>query len=99
VHNSGHWTLDGAVCSQFENHLRAIAGLPLGSTALRGPCAMVNFIGSVPDLAKLAAIPGLHLHLYGKQAKPARKIGHANLTASSESELKRALRKLDALTK
>jgi 5-(carboxyamino)imidazole ribonucleotide synthase len=97
VHNSGHWTLDGAVCSQFENHLRAIAGLPLGSTALRGPCAMVNFIGSVPESARLAAIPGLHLHLYGKQAKPARKIGHANLTASTPAELKRALRKLDAL--
>jgi 5-(carboxyamino)imidazole ribonucleotide synthase len=97
VHNSGHWTIDGAVCSQFENHLRAIAGLPLGSTALRGPCAMVNFIGTVPEPAKLAAIPGLHLHLYGKQAKPARKIGHANLTAETEGKLKAALRRLDAL--
>ena len=97
VHNSGHWTLDGAVCSQFENHLRAIAGLPLGSTAMRGPCAMVNFIGAVPELARLARIEGLHLHLYGKQAKPARKIGHANLTASSESELKHALERLSAL--
>ncbi|MGH8442585.1 MAG: 5-(carboxyamino)imidazole ribonucleotide synthase [Nevskiaceae bacterium] len=97
VHNSGHWTIDGAVCSQFENHLRAIAGLPLGSTAMRGPAAMVNFIGSVPDLARLAEIPGLHLHLYGKAAKPARKIGHANLTALSESELKDALQRLSAL--
>jgi len=98
VHNSGHWTIDGAQCSQFENHLRAIAGLPLGSTAMRGHCAMVNFIGAVPDLAKLAQIPELHLHLYGKQAKPSRKIGHANLTASSESELKHALEKLSVLT-
>jgi 5-(carboxyamino)imidazole ribonucleotide synthase len=97
VHNSGHWTLDGAVCSQFENHLRAVAGLPLGSTALRGPCAMVNFIGTVPELSALAKIPGLHVHLYGKQAKPARKIGHANLTAGSEAELKKALKKLGAL--
>ncbi len=97
VHNSGHWTLDGAVCSQFENHLRAVAGLPLGSTAMRGPCAMVNFIGAVPDLAQLAKIPQLHLHLYGKAAKPARKIGHANLTAASEAELRRALKKLTAL--
>jgi len=97
VHNSGHWTLDGADCSQFENHLRAVAGLPLGSPAMRGPCAMVNFIGAVPDLAKLAQIPRLHLHLYGKQAKPARKIGHANLTAGSEAELKKALQKLSAL--
>jgi 5-(carboxyamino)imidazole ribonucleotide synthase len=97
VHNSGHWTLDGAQCSQFENHLRAIAGLPLGSTAMRGPCAMVNFIGEVPELEKLAAIPGLHVHLYGKQAKPARKIGHANLTASTDGELKQALERLAAL--
>jgi 5-(carboxyamino)imidazole ribonucleotide synthase len=97
VHNSGHWTIDGAVCSQFENHLRAVAGLPLGSTAMRGPSAMVNFIGSVPDLARLAKIPQLHVHLYGKAAKPSRKIGHANLTASSEAELKHALEKLAAL--
>lgn len=97
VHNSGHWTIDGAQCSQFENHLRAVAGLPLGSTALRGPCAMVNFIGAVPELSRLAAIPGLHVHLYGKQAKPARKIGHANLTADSEAQLKVALERLTAL--
>ncbi|MGQ0587033.1 MAG: 5-(carboxyamino)imidazole ribonucleotide synthase [Gammaproteobacteria bacterium] len=97
VHNSGHWTLDGAVCSQFENHLRAIAGLPLGSTAMRGPCAMVNFIGSVPELSKLARIPGLHVHLYGKAAKPARKIGHANITAGRPAELKSALEKLEKL--
>lgn len=97
VHNSGHWTLDGAQCSQFENHLRAIAGLPLGSTALRGPCAMVNFIGAVPDLAQLARIPELHVHLYGKQAKPARKVGHANLTASSASSLDAALAHLQPL--
>jgi 5-(carboxyamino)imidazole ribonucleotide synthase len=97
VHNSGHWTLDGAVCSQFENHLRAIAGLPLGSTAMRGPCAMVNFIGSAPELSKLAGIPGLHVHLYGKAAKPARKIGHANVTAKTGADLKKALKKLNAL--
>ena len=97
VHNSGHWTIDGAQCSQFENHLRAIAGLPLGSTALRGHAAMVNFIGAVPELAQLARIPGLHVHLYGKQAKPARKIGHANLTAASEGELKGALERLEKL--
>lgn len=97
VHNSGHWTIDGAQCSQFENHLRAIAGLPLGSTAMRGHAAMVNFIGEVPDLGRLAGITGLHLHLYGKAAKPARKVGHANLTASSESALNAALEKLRAL--
>ena len=97
VHNSGHWTLDGAQCSQFENHLRAIAGLPLGSTALRGHAAMVNFIGTVPSLEKLAEIPGLQVHLYGKQAKPARKIGHANLTADTPQQLAAALGQLAAL--
>jgi len=97
VHNSGHWTIDGAQCSQFENHLRAIAGLPLGSTALRGHAAMVNFIGTHPALAELTRIPGLHVHLYGKQPKPARKIGHANLTAASEAELEAALNQLEAL--
>lgn len=97
VHNSGHWTIDGAVCSQFENHLRAIAGLPLGATALRGPCAMVNFIGTVPDAAALLQIPELHLHLYGKQAKPARKIGHANLTAADTAGLEAALARLQSL--
>jgi 5-(carboxyamino)imidazole ribonucleotide synthase len=96
VHNSGHWTIDGAQCSQFENHLRAIAGWPLGSTAMRGHAAMVNFIGELPDLGRLAEIPELHLHLYGKQAKPARKIGHANLTAASAGALKTALEKLHA---
>lgn len=97
VHNSGHWTIDGAVCSQFENHLRAVAGLPLGSTAMRGPCAMVNFIGAVPELAKLTQIPELRVHLYGKQAKPARKVGHANVVADSEEKLGAALRRLAAL--
>jgi 5-(carboxyamino)imidazole ribonucleotide synthase len=81
VHNSGHWSIEGAEVSQFENHLRAIAGLPLGSTRLRGHSMMVNFIGEAPDTARLAAIPGLHVHHYGKTPKPQRKVGHATLTA------------------
>ena len=97
VHNSGHWTIEGAQCSQFENHLRAVAGLPLGSTALRGPCAMVNFIGSAPPTAALAAIPGLHIHHYGKAAKPQRKVGHATITADTEAELDSALERVIAL--
>ncbi len=97
VHNSGHWTIDGAQCSQFENHLRAIAGLPLGSTATRGHCAMVNFIGEIPDLKALARIPGLQVHLYGKEAKPARKVGHATVTAASENELAASLAVVNAL--
>jgi len=97
VHNSGHWSIEGAECSQFENHLRAVAGLPLGSTALRGPSAMVNFIGQAPDTAALAAIPGLHVHLYGKSPKPLRKIGHATVTANNDAELQQRLAQLVAL--
>jgi 5-(carboxyamino)imidazole ribonucleotide synthase len=97
VHNSGHWTIEGAVCSQFENHLRAIAGLPLGSTALRAPCVMVNFIGDVPGNAEMAAIPDLHIHHYGKTPKPQRKVGHATLLATSEALLQEQLARLNAL--
>ena len=76
VHNSGHWTIEGAETSQFENHLRAVTGLPLGSTAARGSSAMVNLIGAVPDAAAIADVPGAHLHLYGKEPRPGRKLGH-----------------------
>ena len=80
VHNSGHWTIEGACTSQFENHVRAVAGLPLGDASLRaGPCVMVNIIGERPDAQALLAVPGLHLHDYGKAARPGRKIGHATL--------------------
>lgn len=87
VHNSGHWSIEGAEVSQFENHLRAIAGLPLGSTALRGHSIMYNFIGEAPDTRALAAIPGLHVHHYGKTPKPQRKVGHATLTAETAERL------------
>ena len=97
VHNSGHWSIEGAVCSQFENHLRAIAGLPLGSTALRGHSAMVNFIGDAPKNAALAQIPGVHIHHYGKSPKPQRKVGHATVTADSEAQLAERLARLQAL--
>lgn len=97
VHNSGHWSIEGAEVSQFENHLRAIAGLPLGSTALRGHSLMVNFIGEAPDTAALAAIPGLHVHHYGKTPKPQRKVGHATLTAESAEILAVRRLQLEAL--
>ncbi|MER3485135.1 MAG: 5-(carboxyamino)imidazole ribonucleotide synthase, partial [Chloroflexota bacterium] len=70
VHNSGHWTIEGAETSQFENHLRAVLGLPLGSTAPRGVSAMLNLIGTVPHRAAVLAHPGAHLHLYGKTPRP-----------------------------
>ncbi|MFA6606295.1 MAG: 5-(carboxyamino)imidazole ribonucleotide synthase, partial [Sphingomonas sp.] len=78
VHNSGHWTIEGAVCSQFENHIRAICGLPLGDTGLTAPTvAMENLIGHDADRwAEILAEPGAHLHLYGKETRPGRKMGH-----------------------
>ena len=88
VHNSGHWTIDGAECSQFENHLRAISGLPLGGTGMVEHSLMFNWIGRMPPLASAMAIPGLHWHDYGKQARPGRKIGHATLTAPSAADLR-----------
>ncbi|MGQ0502862.1 MAG: 5-(carboxyamino)imidazole ribonucleotide synthase [Panacagrimonas sp.] len=97
VHNSGHWSIEGAEVSQFENHLRAVAGLPLGSTALRGPSMMFNFIGEAPDTAALAAIPGVHVHHYGKTPKPQRKVGHATVTASTEAELQERSGRVQAL--
>ena len=97
VHNSGHWSIEGAECSQFENHLRAIAGLPLGGTGLRGASAMVNFIGTAPPLEALAALAGVHTHLYGKLPKPQRKIGHATVTAADEAALEVRLAALLAL--
>ena len=90
VHNSGHWTIEGAATSQFENHLRAILGLPLGSTD-EPASAMVNLIGdAAPTAADVLAVPGAHLHLYGKEPRPGRKLGHVTLvepTATSESDL------------
>ncbi len=97
VHNSGHWSIEGAEVSQFENHLRAIAGLPLGATALRGPSVMVNFIGAAPALNEAAAIAGVHIHLYGKTPKPQRKIGHATITAPDAETLAVRLTALQAL--
>ena len=88
VHNSGHWTIEGATCSQFENHLRAISGLPLGDTDMKAWSMMFNWIGEMPDQKKAMAVPGLHWHDYGKLPRPGRKIGHATLTAKSMQELK-----------
>jgi 5-(carboxyamino)imidazole ribonucleotide synthase len=87
VHNSGHWTIDGATCSQFENHLRAITGLPLGETNMITHSLMFNWIGEMPDRMQVMAIPGVHWHDYGKSPRPGRKIGHATLTAESMEAL------------
>jgi 5-(carboxyamino)imidazole ribonucleotide synthase len=94
VHNSGHWTIEGAQCSQFENHLRAIAGLPLGSTAARGHSAMVNLLGHIPDRSGLIGIEGVHLHDYGKAARPGRKLGHCTMTDMDRDRLMSSLQSL-----
>ncbi len=85
VHNTGHWTIDAAETSQFENHLRAILGLPLGSTEPRGHAVMVNLIGSAPPLETLLDVDGTHVHLYGKQPRPGRKLGHVTVCAANEA--------------
>ena len=91
VHNSGHWTIEGAETSQFESHLRAILGRPLGSTDARGASVMVNLVGSVPPLERLRAIPGAHVHLYGKAPRPGRKLGHVTLVDASDDAIGDAL--------
>ena len=87
VHNSGHWTIEGAVTSQFENHLRAVMGLPLGSTNAIGCSAMLNLIGEAPDPAEVLTVRDAHLHLYGKSPRPGRKLGHVTLRGGSPEQL------------
>jgi 5-(carboxyamino)imidazole ribonucleotide synthase len=87
VHNTGHWTIDGAATSQFENHVRAILGLPLGSTEALGQAVMVNLVGATPTLERLLAVPRAHVHLYGKEARPGRKLGHVTLVDADEESV------------
>ena len=94
VHNSGHWTIEGAVTSQFENHLRAILDLPLGSTRSRGFSAMLNLIGTMPAREALLGQGDLHLHDYGKQPRPGRKLGHCTLVEGSVAARDRRARRL-----
>jgi 5-(carboxyamino)imidazole ribonucleotide synthase len=94
VHNSGHWTIEGAVTSQFENHLRAVKGLPLGSPSAIGSSAMLNLVGEVPDPAEVLGIRDAHLHLYGKSARAGRKLGHVTLRAGSTEQLASRLAEL-----
>ena len=97
VHNSGHWTLDGAGTCQFENHVRAVTGMPLGAPGVPGPAAMVNLIGELPDLGAVAAVPGAHLHLYDKMPRPGRKLGHVNVTGDDEAAVMRTVERVWAL--
>jgi len=99
VHNSAHWTIEGAECSQFENHLRAICGYPLGATESVGHCATVNLVGHVMSMNQLLSLPGLHLHLYGKMPRPGRKLGHVTLRHQDSGNLTRSLDQVLKYTK
>ena len=92
VHNSGHWTIEGAETSQFQNHLRAVLGWPLGETRALGHACMLNWIGSMPEAGAVLRQPGGHWHDYGKQPREGRKVGHATLRADDAGELARSLR-------
>ena len=97
VHNSGHWTIEGAETSQFENHLRAVLSLPLGATSLRGSCVMLNIIGHIPPREKVLSVEGAHLHLYGKAPTEKRKVGHVTLVGRSPQALERATAQVERL--
>lgn len=91
VHNSGHWTIEGAPASQFENHVRAVLGLPLGDTASLGVNVMFNWIGELPQAAPVLAEPRAHWHDYGKEPRAGRKVGHATLCAFTAEEMRERL--------
>ncbi len=97
VHNSGHWTLDGAVTSQFENHMRAVAGLPLGSSNAVGHSVMFNWIGDHPPLAEVLRLPHAKVHWYGKEPRARRKIGHVTLSAATAKQLADRVREYERL--
>ena len=95
VHNSGHWSIEGANTSQFENHVRAITGMPLGDTKPTQPyCAMINIIGKLGDTNEVLNMPNTHLHLYDKQQRNNRKLGHINISANSQNQLDNSIKKL-----
>jgi 5-(carboxyamino)imidazole ribonucleotide synthase len=95
VHNSGHWTIEGAITSQFENHLRAVLGLPLGATAARETSVLLNWIGELPEALPVLSEPLGHWHDYGKTSRPGRKVGHSTVTGPA-SEVAATLRRLAA---
>lgn len=94
VHNTGHWTIEGADTSQFENHLRAIMGLPLGSTQMDGAAGMVNVIGTEPDVRRLEEVDNVHVHMYGKTPAPRRKLGHITVTADDMDGVRKKVAQL-----
>lgn len=89
VHNSGHWTIEGAETSQFENHVRAVLGYPLGDVSPIGHSAMINVIGRIPDTAHVLQHRDAHLHMYGKAARPGRKLGHITMRGDDASAVRK----------
>lgn len=98
VHNSGHWTIEGSETSQFQNHLRAVLGLPLGDTRMVGHACMLNWIGAMPEATAMLREPGGHWHDYGKEPRAGRKVGHATLRAETSAELAAALTRVGAVS-
>ncbi len=96
VHNSGHWTQQGCTTSQFENHIRAVAGFPLGSTKVLSPVAMINYVGFARPRADLFRVPNVHLHWYDKSVRPKRKMGHINIVGINTEELLKTVKKVKA---
>jgi len=96
VHNSGHWTIEGALTSQFENHVRAVLGLPLGDTAVLGRSCMLNWIGELPDASAILRESDAHWHDYGKSPRAGRKVGHATLRARDGASLAATLQRVGA---
>jgi 5-(carboxyamino)imidazole ribonucleotide synthase len=96
VHNSGHWTIEGSETSQFQNHLRAVLGLPLGDTRMLGHACMLNWIGAMPDATPVLREAGGHWHDYGKEPRAGRKVGHSTLRAGAPMELAESLRRAGA---
>ena len=94
VHNSGHWTIEGSETSQFQNHLRAVLGLPLGDTRMVGIACMLNWIGAMPEAGSVLREAGGHWHDYGKSPRAGRKVGHATLRADSAMEMADALQRI-----
>lgn len=97
VHNSGHWTIEGADTSQFENHLRAICHLPLGATTTRGKVGMLNMIGVIPPLHTILKIPQTHYHVYGKHPRPGRKLGHVTVWSEDADAFENAMAQLTSV--
>lgn len=91
VHNSGHWSIEGAVTSQFENHIRAVVGLPLGDTDNVYPSMMINVLGQYPNIEEVLKIDGAHYHTYHKEERDDRKIAHVTLMPNDVAALEQAL--------